>query len=59
MKKFLSFSYLFNVRTFGLGFYLNKEKDSELSIVLSFIFLTLFFDFGESNFYDDSELKTN
>lgn len=59
MKKFLSFSYLFNVRTLGLGIYLNKEKDSELSIVLSFIFLTLFFDFGESNFYDDSELKTN
>jgi hypothetical protein len=58
MKKFLSLSYLFNVRTLGLGIYLNKEKDSGLSIVLSFIFLTLFFDFGD-DFYDDSELKTN
>lgn len=58
MKKFLSFSYLFDVRTLGLGIYFSKEKDSGLAIVFSLIFLTLFLDFGD-DFFDDSELKTN
>lgn len=58
MKKFLSFSYLFDVRTLGLGIYFSKDKDRGLAIVFSLIFLTLFLDFGD-DFFDDSELKTN